>query len=92
MRRYGDLGYDSFLAAYDDLGVNLSQTFEEKFRVYKRECFNQGVCKKRKGVQRSIERTANQWDLDEVCPDSIQAWDKFAPTRLSPLFGFSLID
>ena len=72
LQQYGDLSYDSFLAAYDDLGVNLRQTFEEKFRVYKRECFTQGVCKKRKGVQRSIERTANQWDLDEVCPDSVQ--------------------
>ena len=56
--QYGDLTYNKFIAAFNKLDVGMSSTLEEQFRVYKRECFLHGECRKF-GRERSAARGSN---------------------------------
>ena len=44
--QFGDLNYNTFISSFNALDVGIQNTLEEQFRVYKRECFLQGKCRK----------------------------------------------
>ena len=46
IQQFGDLNYDNFVSSFNALDVGMKNTLEEQFRVYKRECFLQGKCRK----------------------------------------------
>ena len=76
--QYGDLTYNQFKKKYADLDVGLGQTFEEEYRVYKRECYLYGKCKFDPTKRASIRaKPVNNFDLNNICPDSVvgEAWD-----------------
>ena len=56
--QFGDLNYNNFVSSFNALDVGMKNTLEEQFRVYKRECFLQGKCRKF-GKQRSVGSVLN---------------------------------
>ena len=76
--QFGDLTYNQFKKKYADLDVGLGQTYEEEYRVYKRECYLYGTCKFDPTKRANIRaKPVNDFDLNNICPDSVtaEAWD-----------------
>ena len=44
--RLGRIGFKDFTREFNAIDVGIGQTAEEQFRVYARDCFNFGSCRK----------------------------------------------
>lgn len=76
IKKFGKLSMEGFEKKFKDLDVGLGLSMEESYRVWARDCFNFGECRKR-GKRTSAIRPANDIDLAQTCPDQQRgsAWN-----------------
>jgi len=70
LRNFGHFSFAQFVENFDEIDAGLDESMEEQYRIFQRECFHFGNCKKTISTDSTrssnIIHPTNEWDKARV--------------------------